>query len=336
MMQVFDRVLATRSPTPCCSSTLIAVAAVLLLAVLEAVRGQVMGRVATWAEHRTAPEAFAAPWRRSCAAAPTGRRRCATSRCAATSSAARRAGPLRRALGAGLPGGDLPAAPGAGPRGLRRRRAAVRARPAQRGRHRAAARQANARRHGRAAAGRGASSATPRRSRRWACCPTSWATGGRRSPRPPRRSPAPRTAPRCCSASTKFLRLAVQVADPRRRRLAGAAAGADGGRHDGGLDRHGPGAGAGGDAGRRLEAARAGAPVLPAAAGLPGPAAPAPARRPPAARAHRPADGRARLLRPARAGGAGAQGVALRAASPARAWPCSAPRRPARRRWRGC
>ncbi|MBO1074488.1 type I secretion system permease/ATPase [Roseomonas marmotae] len=58
MMQVFDRVLATRSLDTLIFLTIIAVSAVLLLAVLEAVRGQVMQRVAGWIEARVAPEGF--------------------------------------------------------------------------------------------------------------------------------------------------------------------------------------------------------------------------------------------------------------------------------------
>jgi ABC-type protease/lipase transport system fused ATPase/permease subunit len=59
MVQVFDRVLAARSADTLLWLTLVALAALLLLAVLEAVRGQVMARVAAWVEHRAAPEAFA-------------------------------------------------------------------------------------------------------------------------------------------------------------------------------------------------------------------------------------------------------------------------------------
>jgi ATP-binding cassette subfamily C protein/ATP-binding cassette subfamily C protein EexD len=58
MMQVFDRVLATRSIDTLLFLTLIAVAAILLLAVLEAVRGRVMQRAAAWIEARVAPEGF--------------------------------------------------------------------------------------------------------------------------------------------------------------------------------------------------------------------------------------------------------------------------------------
>lgn len=58
MMQVFDRVLATRSLDTLLFLTLIAVGAILLLAVLEAVRGQVMQRAAAWIESRVAPEGF--------------------------------------------------------------------------------------------------------------------------------------------------------------------------------------------------------------------------------------------------------------------------------------
>jgi ABC-type protease/lipase transport system fused ATPase/permease subunit len=59
MMQVFDRVVAARSADTLLWLTLIALAALLLLAALEAVRDQVMARVAAWAEHRAAPDAFA-------------------------------------------------------------------------------------------------------------------------------------------------------------------------------------------------------------------------------------------------------------------------------------
>src|SRR3954454_2606833 len=58
MMQVFDRVLATRVLDTLFYLSLIAGAAVLVLALLEAVRGQVMQRLATWVEHRVAPEGF--------------------------------------------------------------------------------------------------------------------------------------------------------------------------------------------------------------------------------------------------------------------------------------
>ncbi|ONG47373.1 type I secretion protein ATPase [Pseudoroseomonas deserti] len=58
MMQVFDRVLATRSLDTLLFLTLIAVAALALLAVLEAVRGRVMQRCAAWIEARVAPEGF--------------------------------------------------------------------------------------------------------------------------------------------------------------------------------------------------------------------------------------------------------------------------------------
>ncbi|MFC7539405.1 hypothetical protein ACFQU2_07930 [Siccirubricoccus deserti] len=96
--------------------------------------------------------------------------------------------------------------------------------------------------------------------------------------------------------------------DPRRRRLSGADAGTDRGRLDRRLDHHGPRAGAGGADDRRLEGAGAGAAVVPPAAGLPGHAAAAPARVA-AAGAHRPADGGARLLRLPRPGRGDDQGV---------------------------
>src|SRR4051794_36803803 len=55
MMQVFDRVLATRSLDTLLYLTIIAIVAVLVLALFEAVRGQIMQRVAIWIEHRVAP-----------------------------------------------------------------------------------------------------------------------------------------------------------------------------------------------------------------------------------------------------------------------------------------
>ena len=58
MMQVFDRVLATRVVDTLLWLSLIAGAAVLVLALLEAARGQIMQRVAAWVENRVAPEGF--------------------------------------------------------------------------------------------------------------------------------------------------------------------------------------------------------------------------------------------------------------------------------------
>ncbi len=58
MMQVFDRVLATRILDTLVYLSVVAAFAVLVLAVLEAVRGQIMQRVAGWIEHRVAPEGF--------------------------------------------------------------------------------------------------------------------------------------------------------------------------------------------------------------------------------------------------------------------------------------
>jgi ATP-binding cassette subfamily C protein/ATP-binding cassette subfamily C protein EexD len=59
MMQVFDRVLATRNTDTLLYLTLIAVFAIAILAILESVRGTIMQRVATWLENRVAPEGFA-------------------------------------------------------------------------------------------------------------------------------------------------------------------------------------------------------------------------------------------------------------------------------------
>ena len=58
MMQVFDRVLATRNLDTLLYLTLIAIAAIGLLALLEAVRAQIMQRVGQWIEQRVAPESF--------------------------------------------------------------------------------------------------------------------------------------------------------------------------------------------------------------------------------------------------------------------------------------
>ncbi|GGJ10206.1 type I secretion system permease/ATPase [Neoroseomonas lacus] len=59
MMQVFDRVLATRNLNTLIYLTLIAVAAVGLLAVLEAARSRIMQRIGAWIEEKVAPEGFA-------------------------------------------------------------------------------------------------------------------------------------------------------------------------------------------------------------------------------------------------------------------------------------
>jgi ATP-binding cassette subfamily C protein/ATP-binding cassette subfamily C protein EexD len=58
MMQVFDRVLATRSMDTLLWLTLVAIAAIGLLALLDAARSQIMQRVAVWIESRAAPESF--------------------------------------------------------------------------------------------------------------------------------------------------------------------------------------------------------------------------------------------------------------------------------------
>lgn len=59
MMQVFDRVLATRNVNTLVYLTIIAIAALGLLAVLEAVRTRVMQRIGGWIEAKVAPEGFA-------------------------------------------------------------------------------------------------------------------------------------------------------------------------------------------------------------------------------------------------------------------------------------
>ncbi|WP_245216845.1 type I secretion system permease/ATPase [Neoroseomonas nitratireducens] len=59
MMQVFDRVLATRNLDTLLYLTLIAIAALGLLAVLEAARSRIMHRIGAWMEEKVAPEGFA-------------------------------------------------------------------------------------------------------------------------------------------------------------------------------------------------------------------------------------------------------------------------------------
>lgn len=58
MMQVFDRVLASRNIDTLIHLTVIAIFAIGILAVLEAVRSTVMQRVGQWIENRVAPEGF--------------------------------------------------------------------------------------------------------------------------------------------------------------------------------------------------------------------------------------------------------------------------------------
>jgi len=58
MLQLFDRVYATQSFDTLWLLTVVALAALLLLAILEACRGMVMARVAAWVEGRIAPETF--------------------------------------------------------------------------------------------------------------------------------------------------------------------------------------------------------------------------------------------------------------------------------------
>ncbi len=58
MMQVFDRVLATRITDTLVYLSAIAIFAVMTLALLEAVRGQIMQRIGGWIEQRVAPEGF--------------------------------------------------------------------------------------------------------------------------------------------------------------------------------------------------------------------------------------------------------------------------------------
>ena len=59
MMQVFDRVLSTRNLDTLLYLTLIAIAALGLLALLEGVRSRVMQRIDAWMEETVAPEGSA-------------------------------------------------------------------------------------------------------------------------------------------------------------------------------------------------------------------------------------------------------------------------------------
>jgi ATP-binding cassette subfamily C protein/ATP-binding cassette subfamily C protein EexD len=58
MMQVFDRVLSSRSLDTLTYLTLIAMFALLVMAALDGLRSQVMQRMASWIEGKAAPEAF--------------------------------------------------------------------------------------------------------------------------------------------------------------------------------------------------------------------------------------------------------------------------------------
>lgn len=58
MMQVFDRVLSTRSIDTLYYLTAIAIFALLVMAALDGLRGQIMQRLASWVEGKAAPEAF--------------------------------------------------------------------------------------------------------------------------------------------------------------------------------------------------------------------------------------------------------------------------------------
>lgn len=59
MMQVYDRVLATRNTDTLLFLTLITFGALALLGMLEGTRGMIMQRTATWIEQSAAPESFA-------------------------------------------------------------------------------------------------------------------------------------------------------------------------------------------------------------------------------------------------------------------------------------
>ena len=58
MLQIFDRVLTSRSRETLVYLTLIALAAVLVLGLLEVVRSRILVRVSSWVEQHLAPEAF--------------------------------------------------------------------------------------------------------------------------------------------------------------------------------------------------------------------------------------------------------------------------------------
>src|SRR3546814_2159523 len=58
MMQVFDRVLSSGSKDTLLYLTIVAGGAVLLLAVLDSVRGRALGHVSSWIEQKLAPSTF--------------------------------------------------------------------------------------------------------------------------------------------------------------------------------------------------------------------------------------------------------------------------------------
>jgi ATP-binding cassette subfamily C protein/ATP-binding cassette subfamily C protein EexD len=71
MMQVFDRVLGTRSIDTLYYLTLIACFALLVMAALDGLRSQIMQRIASWMRARRRRRPSSARSRASCAAAPT-------------------------------------------------------------------------------------------------------------------------------------------------------------------------------------------------------------------------------------------------------------------------
>ena len=58
-MQIFDRVITTHNVNTLIYLSLIAGTAILLLAILEFTRNQIMQRLSTWVELKVAPEGFA-------------------------------------------------------------------------------------------------------------------------------------------------------------------------------------------------------------------------------------------------------------------------------------
>ena len=287
MMQVFDRVLATRVLDTLLYLSLIAGAAVLVLALLEAARGQIMQRVAAWIENRVAPEGFVRAIESTLRGRPY------------RMEALRDLAVCRGYLGS--PGAlslyDVPWVPiyiavifllhpvmgwiALGGAlilfGLTLATEFSTSRLLREANTAAMASQRRADAIARNAEVIDSMGMLPSVIGRWR--DTVGAMAG------PQQRAADRAA--VLVAATKFFRLGGADRDPRRRRLPRARRGAHLRRLDRRLDHHGPGAGAGGADDRRLEAAGAGAAVLPAPAGLPGPAAAAPAR--PAAARARPA-----------------------------------------------
>ena len=124
MLQVFDRVLASRSGETLAVLTLAALIALVVMALLDVLRARLLAAAGA----RARPEARPARARRAARADGAARRHgatstgCATSHTLRASSAGRADGAVRRAVAADLPAGDLPVPSAARRRGVAGRR----------------------------------------------------------------------------------------------------------------------------------------------------------------------------------------------------------------------